>query len=36
MIHYIGFDDLLEDKKRSARKKDQEDMEHLTRHRGGE
>jgi hypothetical protein len=33
-IHYIGFDDLMEDKRRSARKKDLDDMEHLKRHKG--
>jgi hypothetical protein len=35
-IHYIGFDDLVEDKKRSARPKDQADLEQLKRHRGQE
>lgn len=33
-IHYIGYDDLVEDKRASARRKDQEDIEHLKRHRG--
>lgn len=35
-IHYIGFDDLIEDKRRSARLKDQADIEHLKRQRGEE
>jgi len=30
-IHYLGFADLLEDKQRSARKKDQADIEQLKR-----
>ncbi len=33
-IYYIGFDDLLEDKKRLARKKDMEDIEQLKREHG--
>lgn len=35
-IHYIGFDDLMEDKKRSARKKDLEEIEQLKRSRNEE
>ena len=35
-IHYIGFDDLIEDKKRSARVKDQMDIDQLKRQRGQE
>lgn len=35
-IHYIGFDDLIEDKKRSARAKDQVDIDQLERQRGQE
>lgn len=33
-IHYIGFDDLLEDKKCMARKKDMEDIARLKREHG--
>lgn len=33
-IHYIGFEDLLDDKQRSARKKDQADIEQLKRQQG--
>ena len=35
-IHYIGFDDLLEDKLRSSRAKDRVDIEQLKRHRDQE
>jgi hypothetical protein len=33
-IHYLSFDDLIEDKSGSARAKDQADIEHLKRQRG--
>ncbi len=35
-ILYIGYDDLLEDKKSTARKKDEEDIRELKRHRSKE
>lgn len=35
-IHYIGYDDLIEDKTRSARAKDQADIEQLKRQRDKE
>lgn len=33
-IHYIGYDDLLADKRSTARQKDAEDIDHLRRQRG--
>lgn len=33
-IHYIGYEDLLEDKRNSGRQKDADDIEHLRRQRG--
>jgi len=33
-IHYIGYEDLLNDKQSSARQKDEEDIKHLRRQRG--
>lgn len=35
-IHYIGYDDLLRDKRSSARRKDEEDIQQLKRYRGEE
>lgn len=35
-VHYISYEDLLADKQRSARAKDQDDVENLKRQRGTE